>query len=103
MSDRPRRRRIDSNEFSGEYLRRRDIYYTEILDIQDQLFRVRESENISRKETLRDDQVTNVRSKLEIWGARLTMMAEEMRNAPLVDDSEAPEAQMSDAMEVDET
>lgn len=55
-----------------------------------------------RKETLQEDEVIEVRGKLKVWGARLSVMTEQMRSAPFVD-HEAPEAQMPDAMEVDET
>lgn len=62
-----------------------------------------EDRNMRRKETLQEDEVIEVRSKLKIWGARLSVMTEQMRSAPFVDHDEAPEAQMPDAMEVDET
>lgn len=84
-------------------LTRSDIYYTEILEIQDQFFRMCEDRSMRRKETLKDDEVIKVQGQLKTWGARLTVMTEEMRSAPFVDHDEASEAQISDAMEVDET
>ena len=70
--------------------------------MQGQRFRICEGEIVRRRETLQGSQALAIWFNLDVQGAQLTVMMEQISNALFVDGNAAPETQPSDAVELDE-